>query len=179
MMSKKKKPVTAAELMERLKGDPEWVRQDEEREVRHSAKAAQLRAELEPEEGPLIADLASVGYNVDSVWDLVNAKASYPAAIPVLLKHLPVARHPKLRQGIARALTVPEARGIAGRGLLEELVGQKDLPGSEERWALANALTFGADENIVESIKTLSVDPHFADVHERLNTALKNLRRRN
>ncbi|MBI3837754.1 MAG: hypothetical protein HY288_07450 [Planctomycetia bacterium] len=176
-MSKKfNRPMTAAEAMAILKSDPDWVRQNEERETRHKADVPRLQAELEPEQSPLIADLAAAGVRVSSVWDLVNTRMSYPAAIPVLTKYLGLARHPVLRQGIARALTVPEARGIAGPKLLEELLATKDPPGSEARWAMANALAVVADKGIIDEIRSLVADARYDDVHERLITALKNLR---
>jgi len=58
--------------------------------------------------------------NVTSVWDLVNTRAPYPEAIPVLLEWLPRVRHPRIKEGIVRALTVKEARGVAGKLLIDE-----------------------------------------------------------
>ena len=117
----KSKPVSAADLMSRLQSDPEWVRENTKREVRRKAAAEQRRQELRPEEMPILAELAAVGTKVDSIWDIVNAKWPYPAAIPVLAAHLQRTHHPVLRDGIARALTVPEARGEAGHIILAEL----------------------------------------------------------
>jgi hypothetical protein len=82
-----------------------------------------------------------VGLNVSSISDLVNMSAAYPQAVPVLLRHLAMARHPVLRDSLARALTVREARGIAGGPILRELKRESD---SEARWAMANALTIVA-----------------------------------
>ncbi|HEX3997972.1 MAG TPA: hypothetical protein VHX65_05425 [Pirellulales bacterium] len=174
-MSNKRKPVTAAELMQRLTSDPGWLRQNQIREDRRRARIAQLRAELEPEERPMLEELAKAGHAVSSVWDLVNTNAAYPAAIPVLARYLPSIRHPSLRQGVARALTVPEARGCAGMTILQELVGQKDAPGSEERWALANALVSAADRSMVDEISAMAADPSYADVRERFEAALERL----
>jgi hypothetical protein len=175
-MKAKQYKATAAEWLAQLRGDPEWVRQNNEREAQHAEIVAQLQADLKPEETPLLAELAKAGYAVSSVWDLVNARTDYPNAIPVLVRYLGVARHPVLRQGIARALTVPEARGIAGRKLLEELLAEKDPRGSEERWALANALTVTADKSMISEIEALVGNPLYEDVHERLSTVLKSLR---
>lgn len=175
-MSKKKSWMTAAELVDRLSSDPVWVRKKQKRQARHAARAAQLRAELEPEEGPLLIALRTVGCNVNSVWDLKDTKPSYPAAIPILIKFLATAHHPVLRQGIARALTVKEARGLAGHQLLQELMAKKDPRGSEERWTLANALTVAWDISLVDEIRALVADPDYADVHELLMESLKSLR---
>ena len=84
----------------------------------------QVRARLEREQAerrarqreyaragePLNADLASVGYPVSSVWDLVNIHDDYPAALPVLVRHLTRPYPPVIRDGIARALAVGRAR---------------------------------------------------------------------
>ncbi|MDP9122188.1 MAG: hypothetical protein M3O15_12635 [Acidobacteriota bacterium] len=109
------------------------------------------------------------------MWDLVNSSASYPAAIPVLLKHLKIARHPVLRAGIARALTVREARDVAGRGILDELKQRVDESPNEARWALANALIVAADASMAEEIEALSKGARCVDLRERLQLALKKL----
>jgi hypothetical protein len=134
MKSKSSKSISAAELMNRLQSDPEWVRENAKREAEHKAAVEQRREELRPEETPLLAELASVGVKVDSIWDLVNAKWSYPTAIPVLSAYLRRVHHPLLREGIARALTVPEARGAAAQVILSELQRPHDRSPHAVRW---------------------------------------------
>jgi hypothetical protein len=53
--------------------------------------------------------LRAAGYQVKSVWDLVNATAPYPGAVPVLLQHLSRRYPAPIRERIARALGVREA----------------------------------------------------------------------
>lgn len=164
-----KKPLkTAAELMAELQSDPDWVAQNDQREAKRAAAEAQFRAE----EKPIIVDLARVGLEVGSVWDLVNSNTSYPEAIVVLLDHLRHPYHPRIRNGIIRALTVQEARGVAGQNILRELDQEKD---PENRWALANALTVVADRKDMTQIGELANDPACGDVRERLEEALKRL----
>lgn len=165
--------MTSAEWKRRLEADPEWVRQRDEREARHKVAVAQLAAELEPEERPLLTELAAVGFHVTSVWDMVNTRSSYKNAIPVLCKYLPHAHHPVLREGIARALTAREAEGIAGRVLLAELRRCFDPTGSEARWALANALTVTSEADMADELRSLLADESYRDVHERLAAALR------
>jgi hypothetical protein len=176
MKSKPSKSVSAAKLMSRLQSDPEWVRENAERQAKHKVAVEQRREELRPEQTPLLAELASVGIKVDSVWDLVNAKWSYPAAIPALSGYLQRVRHPVLREGIARALTVPEARGRAAQVILSELQRPYDQSPHSVRWVLANALTVVADESMADEIEGLIADNDYADVRERLTTALRKLR---
>jgi hypothetical protein len=176
MKSKPSKSISAAELMSRLQSDPDWVRENAARETEHKAAIEQRREELRPEQTPLLAELASVGVSINSVWDLVNAKWSYPAAIPVLSAHLQRVRHPLLREGIARALTVPEARGVAGRVILSELQRPHDQSPHSVRWVLANALTVVADATMADAIEGLIANDDYSDVRERLTTALRKLR---
>ncbi len=165
-----KRPMrTAAELMAELQNDPEWVAQNAAREAKRVAAEAQFRIEEEP----IIADLAVAGFEVGSVWDLVNTNDSYPSAIPVLLKHLRKPYHLRIREGVIRALTTPDARGVAAEAILAELRQEQDR---EIRWALANALTVVADQDNAAAIETLLHDPAYEDVSERLGEALKSLR---
>lgn len=60
-------------------------------------------------EAPLVEELHAVGIHLQSVWDLVNTDDCYTEAIPVLLTHLDRPYPAAIREGIARALAVPEA----------------------------------------------------------------------
>ena len=117
MKSKPEKRMTAEDLMAKLQIDPEFVRKNEERDAARLA----LEERLTAEEKPLLADLADSGIQVRSVYDLVNARWSYPSAIPVLIKHLRFPYDHRIREGIARALTVKESRGNSAREILEQL----------------------------------------------------------
>ena len=160
---------TAAESDRFFQACPEWVAQNAARE----AKRAEAEVRFRIDEEPVIADLAAAGFEVGSVWDLVNTNKSYPAAIPVLLDHLARPYHHRIREGIIRALTVKEARGIAGNDILDALRSEAD---SENRWALANALTVIADKDQAAGIETLLNDPAYEDVSERLGVALTKAR---
>jgi hypothetical protein len=106
---RKRKPITAAELMRQLEADPGWIAHRDERErLQHQAQAR-----LERDARPLIAALQDVGVNVESVWDLVNSSEPYPVAIPVLVQHLDRPYEARNREGIARALAVRDAKKLA------------------------------------------------------------------
>ena len=167
-MNDKKGYIGADELMAELQRDPEWVAQNAEREAKQAAAEARFRAEEEA----MISDLAERGIKIGSVWDLVNTNSQYGAAIPVLLAHLKRPYHDRIRNGIIRALTTEEARGLAGEDILRELRHEGD---AENRWALANALTVVSDKRDKEAIEVLLDDPSYEDVSERLSEALKNL----
>ncbi len=170
-MTKRKESigVTARQLLEALKRDPVYMRRKAERERRRALVAA----DLEMDESSLVAELADVGVAVRSVWDLVNTPGSYPAAIDVLARHLRSEHLPRTREGIARALTVKEARGIAGRSVLEALMRSSRLDESEVRWALANALTVIADQSLLSQIKRLYDSGQYPNEARELRAAIK------
>jgi hypothetical protein len=91
---------------------------------------------------------------VHSVYDLVNARHPYPTAIPVLLALLPRVQHPRIKEGIARALTVREARPVAAQPLFAAFVASQPQSTSEEhaKWALANALAVVADDALYAQV---------------------------
>lgn len=107
--------IAASELMAELESNPEWVKQRDEREQRRAA----LETEIRHEEQPLVAALAKVGVFVRGVSDLVNTANSYPTAIPVLLEHLQRPYRTTIREFIARALAVREARPLAWTYMLQ------------------------------------------------------------
>jgi len=101
------KKITAAEALATLRVDPAYMKMRAERDAELAARAARLKLE----EAPILKDLEAAGWKVDSVWDLVNTSKPYPAAIPVLLSHLKRPYSDRIREGIARALAVPDATG--------------------------------------------------------------------
>ena len=102
--------------------------------------AVRLQAKL------LFNELAEVGIRIESVWDLVNTSASYPEAIPILIKHLSKPYYYRNKEGIVRALAVKEAKGIANKAVMEEY---RRLPKEDPnqpwifhyRWAFGNTMS--------------------------------------
>jgi hypothetical protein len=110
-----RKPFTRTELEEMMPSARAGIKlYDEEfallREInaQRSLFARDRAARLAIEEKPLHEDLRKVGWNIESIWDLVNSSGPYPEAIPVLLKHLMLPYSDRTRDGIARSLAVPE-----------------------------------------------------------------------
>jgi hypothetical protein len=140
----RQKPISVTDLMDQLNADPAWRAEQERRDAAREAEMQILRRE----EKPLIADLSAVGIKVDSVWDLVNTNRAYPAAIPVLARHLQNRKYPiKIREGIIRALIVPEADSTIAYALLHQLWELEPCSGGLNdslKGAIAVALTFMA-----------------------------------
>lgn len=103
-MTKKKSSVTAAELLAKLQSDPEFVKRKQAQEECQNQRLARIRIEEEP----ILLELRSAGWDVESVWDMVNTSSPYPKAIPILLRHLPLQYSDVTKEGLARALAVPE-----------------------------------------------------------------------
>jgi hypothetical protein len=100
--------------LEILKSDPDWMREQAERDAGNK----QFHALLIEDASPLARALAMINYRVETAWDLVNAQYSYRSALPVLVEHLQRPYHPRNLEGIVRALTVPPARDLAWDALL-------------------------------------------------------------
>ena len=167
---RRSKPMTAAELMAKLKADPEWVAAD----LTRREKRAREKRRLTEEQAPLLRDLARIGYDVSSVWDLVNSTEPYPEAIPVLMRYLREQVHWDrwTRAGIARALTVKEARELLP-DLIEAFRQESDSSLNGPKWCLGNAIEFLYDDKYVGTIAQLILDPSHGEARQRLVLALK------
>jgi hypothetical protein len=141
---KKEKYVTAAEALARLQSDPEWVA----KRAQEEAERQRLAAETRRAEGDLVSDLRAAGFVLDSVWDLVNTASPYPAAIPILLEHFPRSYPGRVREGIARALAVREAKQYWQR-LLNWFRSEHDRH---------------AKDGLAVALGVLADDEHFDDV---------------
>ncbi len=166
----KPKHLTAAELMASLHKKHEFMA----RQAKQEQQREELERSLQAEEEPLVQALAAAGIVVSSVWELVNATQQYPSAIPVLIKHLKIPYHPKIREGIARALTVPEAKPLAAHALIEAFQHEPDGTDISVKWALANALTVVADDSVLDDLIALVQDKRHGTSHTVLTLALGN-----
>jgi hypothetical protein len=99
------------------------------------------------DEALLVREVRECGYAIDSVWDLVNNTphpflprpftGPYSSAYPVLIRHLSLKHHPRVRDGIIRALTVRDGGPKVEAALLEAFITE---PAGPSKWVLANAL---------------------------------------
>lgn len=151
-MAEKRKKVTVQELAAQLAADPVYqarFRQQEEERQRRVA-------ELTVAEAPLVAELVALGLAVRSIWDLVSRAMPYPEAIPVLLRHLSQSYPDRVREGIARALAVPDARDawptLVSAYRAEPENGTKD--------GLAVALAAIARDDLLDEVIALLRDPN-------------------
>ena len=143
----KRRSITLSEHRQELEKDParhaRYVARAKERDER----IAKLAEAVATDEALLVREIRAQGYEVDSVWDLVNSKphrvlhrkfiGSYEKAFSTLVNHLRVSHHLRVREGIIRALIEKKAADLAVPALLRELV---DEPHQELRWIIAYAL---------------------------------------
>jgi hypothetical protein len=167
MNEKKVEPgaITAEELMGELEADADFVHRREEREAELQRKAADWRQA----EAPLIEELRSAGFTADSAWDLVNTATPYPAALPILLDHLQRPYPDRVREGIARALAVPDAK--FGWDVLTRLYRQEPK-GTDAKDGLAVALAATADDEVVDDLMLLADDTRHGKSRVLLLSAL-------
>jgi hypothetical protein len=143
--------MTAEELMAQLEADPRWVaeRAKEEEELQ------KREDEWRRAEAPLVQELQSAGYQVKSAWDLVNTPGTYPTAVPILLAHLPRPYPGPVREGIARALAVPEAK-LGWETLVRLFREERD---KRVKDGLACALAAAADDKVIGEVISIVRDP--------------------
>jgi hypothetical protein len=175
----KKKWITAAEHMALLEKDPEWV-------ARNAAAEAQLKERQEQhrrEQAQMLADLSDVGIRAESVWDLVNTAEKYPAAIPVLLRHVVLPYNKRVKEGIIRALTVNYAGPEVLHELIKQFCEQTDNSPNSIKWVLGNAISEVATPADAETVIALAMDPSHGDsrdsITQRLPRVVKNKARLN
>jgi HEAT repeat protein len=145
------KRVTAGELRAQLEMDPDFATRRDAAAHALDAKADALRIA----EAPLVSDLRATGYDISSVWDLVNTSRNYAQAIPLLVSHLARPYPSPIREGIARALGAPPAID-QWSVLLNCYKSENDLRVKD---GLAAALSAIADDTVLDSLVALLRDP--------------------
>jgi HEAT repeat protein len=154
MRGRRRKGLTLAEHDALLKAEGRYEGVMAEHR-RREAELEREEAELREAEAPLVDELREAGYAVSSAWDLVSTAVPYPSALPILLAHL---QHPypdRVREGIARALAVPDA-AFAWDDLAR--LYRNEPPDTDAKDGLAAALAATASESVVEQLIELAQD---------------------
>jgi len=167
-MTERKGLITAAEHMALLQKDPVWVARNAERQARHKERMEQFREE----QAKLLADLKDAGVHVASVWDFVNTADKYPAAIPVLLRHLVVPYSKRIKEGIVRALTVDYAGPDVLCELVKQFREQNDDSANSLKWVLGNAISEVATPADAKTMIGLATDPAHGEARDMITQRL-------
>ena len=139
----------------------------------------ELEATLKEDNAKVIEALRAVGIEVSSVYDLVNTKRAYPKAIPVLIEMLPLVKSDRIREGIARALTIKEAGPIAAGPLIKAFRSAPDKTDSQRhaKWAIANALSVVANEAVFKDIFELATQKRHGWTRSMLISVLPKIKK--
>ncbi|HYG77440.1 MAG TPA: hypothetical protein VEK08_20705 [Planctomycetota bacterium] len=121
-------------------------------------------SELE-EDQKVSNELRRVGIDVTSVWNLVNAPNDYMQAIPSLATLLTKMKSPRVKEGIARALTVKGVEDDVIRVLISEFTNFRPKSHIEQgvKWALANAISTVCDRRWKDEILRMAADKQHGD----------------
>ncbi len=135
-------------------------------------------AEWRKAEEPLAEELQAAGYDVESAWDLFNRKElwnrkerikPYVDALPILVKHLQRTYPARVREGIARALAMPQAK--FAWDVLVRLY--RDEPETDAKDGLAVAIGAAADDSVLDQVIELVRDPHHGQSRLLMLSALE------
>jgi len=158
-MTKKRSGITALELHKQLEQDEDY--KERIRKKNEELKVIwEMRAKAEE---PLIKDILKTGIKISSVYDFVNTADSYPEAIPILVNYIKEQKisEPIIKEGVIRALTVKEAKGIANTALLEEynkIPKGEDFHDHQQRWLIGNVINKIINENDVDAVLRIVSD---------------------
>ncbi len=150
------KKKTAAEFVAEQRANPGYVEQS--RRLRE--ETAERFMAHQAEERPVIEAIHQAGVPwVSTVWDTGGVAATHPYILEILIDHLQRQHPEKVREGIARAIAVPQARRFWDT-LLTLFVSHPDgSVTNRTKWAIGCALAASADASVVDDVIALMREP--------------------
>jgi len=162
------KPITAAELLTKLRQNPDFAAREKLREE----QSRRAEEDSQKEQRELLTELGNIGIHVNSVWDLVNTEKDYQDAVPILVRHLRLPYSTTVKEGIVRALTVDYAGSEALRELIKEFQLQNDDSETSLKWVLGNAIAAVAKPSHANTLISLATDPSHGKARDMIISAL-------
>lgn len=158
--------LTHKQLVEQVLNDPA-VREA----VANDPRVIRARRQYAENASALLAELAGLGFSVESVGGL-RRYADYKAAVPVLLRWLPSVSYLPLAEDIVRTLSVGFAKSQAVTEFLnlfrkpsevEQAGRPENSPSAVEhlRWVIGNGLGVFAGPPIADALIELALDRSF------------------
>lgn len=137
-----------------------------------AARLARRRRQREPvdatdpvstfdcDDATLVRCLRDARAPVADVWELLEAREPCPDAIPALMAALPQVADLRIKQAIARALAVAEARPLAAGALWNEFLAAPAWKRRElqVKWAIGYALGVVCDDSVFGAVEALLRD---------------------
>ncbi len=160
---------SSSEWIQRLLSDPDMQRQARERVAAGQREAALNRPILDE----ILADLAGVGYVVESLPDLPVLCDGDPA-VPVLVGWLSKAPNDSVKAGVVRALTFKSADEDLASLLIDEF--EAASPSSVLGWDLGNALGAMANPTLLDELLRLAQDEKYGRSRSQIVSALGRFR---
>ncbi|EEF59409.1 HEAT repeat domain-containing protein [Pedosphaera parvula] len=157
---------TAGELLKQRERDPQYQDRLQEQERQRIAAGEEFKAAV----APLMAELASCGYDIGSLAALAQSDA-YKNTVPILTKWLVKTTNPLVKETIIRALSVPWASDAA-RVLVTEFRNTPDSANTGLKWTIGSALEILADDEISDDLIDLIEDKRHGIARQMLAIAL-------
>jgi HEAT repeat protein len=123
----------------------------------HEQERQRAIAEHNRISAPVCADLRNAGFEFNTLDELRRSGKQYRAAIPILLSWLPKVEALDVKESIVRTLSVPWARGIATKPVLEEFF-KAPKEAMAFRWVVGNAMEVIADSSVTDEILSIVGD---------------------
>lgn len=159
----------ASELISELENNKEFQARKKVLEAEREVIAKRLTEN----EKPLLVALKRIGIEAKSIWDLVNTKVKYPEAIQTLTEHIQYDYELRIKEGIVRALTVIEAKGISNEILFAEYF--KSVKNQENElycWAIGNAFNTIMLKSDIINIKKIVTNKSYGTSRQMFVMAL-------
>jgi hypothetical protein len=123
----------------------------------------------------IIDELNKAGFQIETLDELRRSGRPYSAAIPILIKWLPIISDTRVKESIIRTLSVPWARPSAAPALITEFLAAPASETAGLKWAIANALDVIADDAVFGQISELVQDKRNGKAREMLAKSLGNM----
>jgi hypothetical protein len=157
----KKRPMTAAELMAKLQGDPAF----RSRETARDRKRQERQDAYDRELAPFLAELNRRGFPGASLNEIVEKHSPFaPSAIEVLLSSLSEISHPRMLESVIRALGAAK-EPFDGR----QLAACFDAADDEAlKWAIANTIALVRPHSIDDWMTHILKNPYWNETFRGL-----------
>ncbi len=125
---------------------------------------------------PIEVELRQAGIAIESISDFLRTTVASGAAIPILLKWLPVTHDEAIKETIVRALSVPAAKPVAALPLIRELRKLESTRGLSIKWAIGNAMAVVADDSVFSELREFVLNRRYGKAREMFVVAIGNMR---
>jgi len=158
--SNQEDPLTLAKLVQDLEPAPEPYPGYRQRQEEFRRQEEANRQRYRDVAGPMLAELADVGYPVQTVGQLPKLGEKYPDAVSVLVRWMQRVDDRYVKEDVIRALAVPWARAAAPALLAEFRGGDPadDPPDGGLRWVVGLALGAIADRSLADDLIELAAE---------------------